>query len=67
LLRRYGYVDLLPLRHIGADKFGNPGDIVELRADIIVQVMSKKTLTPLPDSMQERINWWLDEGGDEYV
>jgi len=41
---------------------------VEIRADIVV----KQALETRPDSVQEnyvheRIDWWLEEGGDEYV
>jgi N-lysine methyltransferase SETD6 len=61
LLRRYGHVDLVPLP--GRDVLGNPADIIEVRADLIIECMS------LPDnqrqSIMERIDWWLEQGGDE--
>ncbi|KAJ7071925.1 SET domain-containing protein [Mycena amicta] len=49
LLRRYGHVDLLALPEDSSH--GNPGDVVEIRADIVVA----------------RIDWWLEQGGDEYL
>ncbi|KAF8967820.1 hypothetical protein BDZ97DRAFT_1801404, partial [Flammula alnicola] len=42
LLRAYGHIDYLPLPNGG---FGNPGDVAELRADLLVQCL--------------RIDWWL--------
>ncbi|KAG0701264.1 hypothetical protein DFH29DRAFT_927594 [Suillus ampliporus] len=48
LLRRYGHVDLGAL--------GNPHDVVEIRADLIVKL-----------TYQRRIDWWLDEGGDDVL
>jgi len=56
LLRRYGHVDLVPL----ADgSMGNPADVVEIRADLAVQVYSDAA------DLQERIDWWLEQGGDD--
>jgi len=40
---------------------GNPADVVEVRADLAVQVYSDA------GDLQERIDWWLEQGGDEYV
>ncbi|KZT29157.1 SET domain-containing protein [Neolentinus lepideus HHB14362 ss-1] len=57
LLRRYGHVDVIPLPDGGE---GNPADIVEIRADLIVDCVSTK-----PEDMSERIDWWLDQGGDD--
>ena len=69
-------------------EYGNPGDVVEVRADVIVQCAvnylngesgesgingegsasgsgngrgEKVTM----EDMTERIDWWLEEGGDE--
>lgn len=84
LLRRYGHVDLLPLPAelgfaLSSDSRGNPGDVVELRADIVVDVAARFTLGKQPDSssatnldaimedLKGRIDWWLEMGGDEYV
>ncbi|RDB25472.1 Ribosomal lysine N-methyltransferase 4 [Hypsizygus marmoreus] len=62
LLRRYGHVDLLPLPQGGT---GNPGDVVEVRADIIVSVTVQHHPSLSSDSMKARIEWWLEEGGDD--
>ncbi|KAK0505072.1 SET-domain protein [Armillaria luteobubalina] len=63
LLRRYGHVDLLPLSTGGQ---GNPGDIVEVRADLVVAVVSKRCdhSSVVAD---ERMEWWLEEGGDDII
>jgi len=64
LLRRYGHVDLVPCSHLkGA--LGNPQDIVEIRADLVVKVVCGDAAND--EKYQQRIDWWLDEGGDEYV
>lgn len=39
---------------------GNPSDVVEISADIVVQTVAS-------GDSQDRIDWWLEEGGDEYV
>ncbi|KAG6820812.1 hypothetical protein H0H93_011106 [Arthromyces matolae] len=62
LLRRYGHVDLLPLTQ-GGD--GNPGDVVEVRGDIALSVLLKKDPSLSEESIRERIDWWLEEGGDD--
>jgi SET domain-containing protein 6 len=49
----------LPLEDGG---LGNPGDIVEVRADLV----TKAVKTPEQD-IHERVDWWLEEGGDELV
>lgn len=57
LLRRYGHVDMLTLQN---GELGNPGDVVEIRADIAISVLQvSDTITT------ERIDWWLEQGGDE--
>jgi hypothetical protein len=58
LLRGFGHVDYLPLPTGG---HGNPGDVAELRADLLVQCLGAS------DDMEERIDWWLEEGGEECV
>jgi len=63
LLRRYGYVDLVPCPHLKGE-LGNPQDIVEIRADLVVNVVCDDV--PNSETYRQRINWWLDEGGDEY-
>ncbi|KAI8968075.1 SET domain-containing protein [Trametes punicea] len=60
LLRRYGHVDLVPLRP-PLSGMGNPGDVVEVRADLVVSVISPKVKYDL----QERVDWWLEEADDD--
>lgn len=62
LLRRYGHVDLIPMAG-GVE--GNPADIVEIRADLVVDVLRMHSEQEGDDSFLERIDWWLEEGGDE--
>ncbi|KAL0575683.1 Ribosomal lysine N-methyltransferase 4 [Marasmius crinis-equi] len=62
LLRRYGHVDLLPLTE---DEVGNPGDVVEIRADLIVSAIAPDGLSF--ESAKERIDWYLEEGGDDVL
>ncbi|CAK5265439.1 unnamed protein product [Mycena citricolor] len=59
LLRRYGHVDMLPLPN---GDVGNPGDVVEIPADIAVQVLGLDAGTT-----KERIDWWLEQGGDDVL
>ncbi|KZT58927.1 SET domain-containing protein [Calocera cornea HHB12733] len=54
LLRRYGYVDALPLEA----GVGSPSDVVEINADTVVEAA-------MVVSYQERVDWWLEEGGDD--
>ena len=58
LLRGFGHVDWVPLPGGG---FGNPGDVAEVRADVLVKAGAA------PPDVEKRIDWWLEEGGDEYV
>lgn len=54
---------MLPLPN---GQLGNPGDDVEVPADLVVaEIIRSKGLSL--ESMQERIDWWLDEGEDESV
>ncbi|EAU91065.1 hypothetical protein CC1G_03233 [Coprinopsis cinerea okayama7 len=62
LLRRYGHVDLLKLPD---GREGNPGDVVELGADIVVDVVKETNGRSTSDALAERIDWWLEEGGDD--
>jgi SET domain-containing protein 6 len=62
LLRRYGHVDLLPLPS-GGD--GNPGDVVEIKADLMVSIVSSMPEAVKNDEAKERIDWWLEQGGEE--
>ncbi|KAL5485514.1 RMS1 [Sanghuangporus weigelae] len=63
LLREYGHVDLVPFP-THANREGNPADIVEIRADLILQVVSA-SLGVDTDTFKERIEWWLEEGCDD--
>ncbi|KAJ8486926.1 hypothetical protein ONZ51_g4522 [Trametes cubensis] len=40
---------------------GNPGDVVEVRADLVVSVAASKVKYDL----QERVDWWLEEADDD--
>ncbi|KAI0645857.1 SET domain-containing protein [Trametes meyenii] len=60
LLRRYGHVDLVPLSS-PLSGVGNPGDVVEVRADLVVSSVSKK----VKYGLQERVDWWLEEADDD--
>ncbi|KAF8070798.1 hypothetical protein FPV67DRAFT_1488737, partial [Lyophyllum atratum] len=62
LLRRYGHVDLLPLPQGGT---GSPGDVVEINADIAVSATTPRSPSLSSESLKERIDWWLDNGGDD--
>jgi len=47
---------------------GNPSDVVEIKADLVVEVVRARWGTKEKgNNIAERIEWWLDEGGDEYV
>ncbi|KAH9929577.1 SET domain-containing protein [Epithele typhae] len=60
LLRRYGHVDLVPLRP-PLKGVGNPEDVVEVRADLVVKIASKR----VKHNLQERVDWWLEEADDD--
>ena len=64
LLRRYGHVDQVPLANGG---LGNPADIVEIRADHLMQIVQHKHPQQTGPWTSERVNWWLEEGGDECI
>ncbi|KAF8581597.1 SET domain-containing protein [Ramaria rubella] len=61
LLRRYGHIDLIPMAN-GAQ--GNPADVVDIRADVIVEILSMQDENA-QGRLLERIDWWLEEGGDD--
>ncbi|KAI5116691.1 hypothetical protein M0805_002853 [Coniferiporia weirii] len=69
LLRRYGHIDLIPLPNEGNGDTvaeGNPADVIEITADLVVEVVAlhlKKSVDD--DALKERIDWWLEEGGDD--
>ncbi|KAF7322034.1 Ribosomal lysine N-methyltransferase 4 [Mycena kentingensis (nom. inval.)] len=65
LLRRYGHVDLVPLPpSLTADEpqpvLGNPKDLVEIRADLVPAV-----LQTAEEVKKARVDWWLEQGGDD--
>ena len=62
LLRRYGHVDQVPLAGGG---LGNPADIVEIRADLVMEVIVQNYPQWAGPRSTERVDWWLEEGGDE--
>ena len=48
---------------------GNPADVVELPANLVTEVVKlwyEERKIDAPD-LEERIDWWLEEGGDECV
>ncbi|KAI9455472.1 SET domain-containing protein [Lactarius psammicola] len=62
LLRRYGHVDQVPLADGG---LGNPADIVEIRADLVIEVVVQIYPECAGPRSVERVDWWLEEGGDD--
>ncbi|KAG8902460.1 hypothetical protein FRB99_004460 [Tulasnella sp. 403] len=54
LLRRYGHVDIVPT----PDGPGNPADVVEIKADMVVQEITS-------NPSRERLDFFLEEGGDD--
>ncbi|KAF7305874.1 Ribosomal lysine N-methyltransferase 4 [Mycena chlorophos] len=77
LLRRYGHVDLLPLTQYAdastsdpnpnQSALGNPGDVVEIRADLILSVLNLLSQSQSEAKIKERIDWWLEQGGDDVL
>ncbi|WVO13500.1 hypothetical protein L204_101121 [Cryptococcus depauperatus] len=79
LLRKYGHVDVLPLpspllallepSEIDIWPYGNPADEVLLPGDLIVNCVAKELDDKADESwegdVQERIDWWLEEGQDD--
>ncbi|KAJ3519890.1 hypothetical protein NMY22_g12996 [Coprinellus aureogranulatus] len=62
LLRRYGHVDLLPLSN-GSQ--GNPGDVVEMPATVVVDAAKETRPIMTEEALTERIDWWLEMGEDD--
>lgn len=46
---------------------GNPSDVAEIRADLVVRVVQASKFGSVAKDSRARIEWWLDEGEDEYV
>ncbi|AAW46458.1 hypothetical protein CNBI2600 [Cryptococcus deneoformans B-3501A] len=76
LLRKYGHVDVLPLpsdmldllneTELGSWPYGNPGDEVLLQGDLIVGcVTTKLGGAHMKATLQDRIDWWLEEGQED--
>ncbi|KAL0956810.1 hypothetical protein HGRIS_002923 [Hohenbuehelia grisea] len=82
LLRRYGHVDYLSLPASltqgspnGSAALGNPGDVVELRADLVLTAANDRiystaappaqNVSAIAAESQRRIDWWLEMGGDD--
>jgi len=74
LLRKYGHVDTLPLpatlldkltpEEIGDWPYGNPGDEVEIEGDKVLEAIFGMDDN---SSVKDRIDWWLEDGQDEWV
>ena len=63
LLRRYGHVDVFDLP---GEVQGNPGDVVEVPANVFISpVIGVSPKGVSANVLQERIDWWLEESGDE--
>lgn len=68
LLRRYGHVDVIPPSQVG-----NEEDEIEIRCDVAVECAleflreTKAVESGKEDKwgMEERVDFWLQEGGDE--
>lgn len=58
----------LPAHLFGENKLGNPCDVVEIGADVVLEKAREARQDAIQDSdLHERIDWWLEEGGDEYA
>ncbi|KAN0091574.1 hypothetical protein V8E55_005140 [Tylopilus felleus] len=44
---------------------GNPSDVAEIRADLLVRVVQTTNFGPEVKDVHARIEWWLDEGEDD--
>ncbi|KAH9485074.1 Ribosomal lysine N-methyltransferase 4 [Psilocybe cubensis] len=83
LLRAYGHVDWLPLPFTSKSEsgnaqeqeYGNPGDVLEIRADLVVQCVLDELNananvgggnSPMTmDDMEPRIDWWMEDVGED--
>lgn len=57
-----GETDVETILHLG-----NPSDVAEVRADLVVHVVQTTNVGSKVKDVNARIEWWLDEGEDEYV
>jgi SET domain-containing protein 6 len=63
LLRRYGYVDIIPCpREQYLFPFDNPADEVEIRADLVMDICVPGAQG---DERVRKIDTWINLGGDE--
>ncbi|EMD33693.1 hypothetical protein CERSUDRAFT_56467 [Gelatoporia subvermispora B] len=62
LLRRYGHVDVVPLGEPLSGE-GNPADVVEIRADLVVSAVRKARKAA--GDLQVRVDFWLEEADDD--
>ncbi|KAG6375716.1 hypothetical protein JVT61DRAFT_3293 [Boletus reticuloceps] len=46
-------------------RLGNPSDVVEVRADLIVHVVQRSNFSSKMKDVHTRIEWWLGEGEDD--
>ena len=48
---------------------GNPADVVEVPADLVTDIVKGWHMNKNLDvsDLEQRIDWWLEEGGDERV
>ena len=57
-----GETDVETILHLG-----NPSDVAEVQADLVVHVVQMTNFGSKVKDVNARIEWWLDEGEDEYV
>jgi N-lysine methyltransferase SETD6 len=63
LLRRYGYVDIIPCsRDDHLFPFENPADEVEIRADLVMDICVPAAQG---DERVSKIDTWISLGGEE--
>ncbi|KAI6131503.1 SET domain-containing protein [Pisolithus croceorrhizus] len=62
-------VSLSPELGVAMNTLGNPSDVVEVKADLVVDVVRLQWSSEgqRDRDMTDRIEWWLEEGGDECV
>lgn len=73
-MRKYGHVDDLPLpphivalltpEELGSHPAGNEGDDVEIPGDIVLSAAASLASVD-PETLQDRVEFWLDEGQED--
>ncbi|KAI6121898.1 SET domain-containing protein [Pisolithus sp. B1] len=60
-------VSLSPELGVAMNTLGNPSDVVEVKADLVVDVVRLQWSSEgqRDRDMTDRIEWWLEEGGDD--